>query len=496
MIFKMKRTCTHFFAFFLFVTIGLQAQKASLEKVVKFKLQDIRAIEEKGSVSGYFFFYKIDKENREENKYGLCVYDTDFNQTHFKEIIKPKKVELVDAKFNGTEYCFQMLDLEKMRYEFIVFNSSLEEVGKFLVPLPKEIAEAISEAANSGYGGAFVQTYTLVSLPETGFGVYGMNPATGRFELTAYTVSGDEVWKANSGNTDKKTYEYASLLFYDKDLITFEFLFYKNYKKIKEGERRLMRFDTKTGEKVSETQLTGLKHYSGFVDQIKREEGSLLCGEYYDEETKTGGIALLGIAEDGKIAEEVYISLRDDAANVLQDKAQVKLLADKSVMVHKLFMTDNGTTFMIGEVFDKNYVYDLVVFEIKDNALVNAYFSNKQKTNITSLTNAWNSTAGLGALIKIGLVGGSDYCYTAINENKTGFTTVYCNYEKENKSGDYLIGSLSFSAEKMFEKKEITLTSKPSYFTVLPAKPGHIAVFEYFEKEKSVNMRLEKVKFE
>jgi hypothetical protein len=490
---KLNRIGFAVLIFIQLISIGLNGQRASLDKVIKFKMRDIQAIEENGVVSGYFFFYTIDKENREENKYGLCVYDADFKQTHYHELIKPKKVELVDAKFNGEEYCFQLLDLEKKRYEFIVFNKSLEEVGKFLIPLPKEIAEAISEAAISGYGGAFVQTYTLISLPETGFGVYGMNPSTSRFELTAYNTAGDEVWKTSTGNTDKKTYEIGSLIFYDKDQITFEFLFYKNYKKIKEGERKLMRFDTKTGEKLSETALTGLKHYAGIVDQVKKEDGTVLCGEYYDEETKSEGIALISIADDGNITDEVYVSLKKDAANVLKDKAELMLLEDKSVLIHKVFITSDQTTLVIGEIFDKNYVYDLAIFEFRDNALQNIYLANKQKTNITSLVNTLNSTAGAGALMRIGLTNGSDYCYTSLNTAKTGFTTVYCNYEKEKKTGEYLIGSVSYTSEKTFLKRDTKLSTKPSYFTVLPAKPGYIALFEYFEKEKRVNMSLEKV---
>lgn len=476
----------------LIFTNEMQAQRATRDKVGKFNKRDVHAIEENGQVSGYFFVYRMEKENREENRYNLCIYDTNFKSIHNIELVKPKKIEWVDAKFNGREYCFQMLDLDKKRYEFTVYDASLQEVGKFLLPLPKEIAEAITEAAQSGYEGNFVQTYTLFGLPEQGFGVYGMNPENNKLEITAYSTAGEELWRANSGVLEKKVYEFAHPVFLGKNQIGFEFLFYKNFRKPNEGIRKLIRFDTKTGEKLGETLLSELKHTVWLSDQFQKEEETVLCGEYSDTQEQSGGIALITLAEDGKVTSELYISLKQEAARIVDDKTKIKTLEEKSLLIHKLLITADNNLFVVAEIFDKNYVYDLLVFEIKENLLQKVFFADKPKTNISSWVSGVNSLEGLGALLKTGLMDGSDYCYTSLNQNKTEFTTVHCNFETAKDR--YTIGSINYSEGNSFQKKQTQLTSKPTFFTVLPAKPGHVAVFEYFEKEKRVNLYIEKMK--
>lgn len=476
---------------FIFLSVGLlsinkiYSQGSNLEKVGSFDFKNIKAIEEKGQVKGYFFFYTIDKVNRDESLYGLCVYDNNFKQTHYKEVVKSNKIKLVDGKFNGSHFCFQFFDAKEKQYEFVVYNMELNETGKFFIAIPKDYVETMT---SPGMGANF-QTQTMISLPETGFAAL----STLKFELTAYNEKGTELWKANSGNTDSKLYEVGSIMSVSSDMIVSNFIFYKDRRKMVDGENNLIIFDTKTGKQISKTPITGLNNYISFSDLSNSQDGYILSGEYYNKETKKTGPAIIHVLKDGKVKSQTYFSLKEDASKVVKDQKQLDLLDDKALLIDKILQLNNGKVFLIGELYDKRNIYDMVIFEFQDDKLANIHFLNKQKTNIANYFFAVNGTQAVGMMLKMGMFNTSDYCYTALNADKSGFTTVYCNYEKESESGDFIIGSATVTKDNKLVTDQVKLNSKPSNFTVLPAKPGYVAVFEYFKKEKKVNMKLEKL---
>jgi hypothetical protein len=477
----------------LLFTTKSTAQSASIDKVISFNFKNLKAIQEDGIVKGYYFFYTIDKISKDESLYGLCIYDNNLKQTHYKEITKSNKIKLLDAKFNNDHFCFHFFDLNEKNYEFVIYNSELIEKGKFFLPIPKEIAEGMNDAAAMGYGNMFTQTHTVVSLSENGFGVYGYGFSSRKFEFTGYNNTGTEIWNATTGITDKKMYELLTFVGATNEFIIFDARFYKNMRKPDEGERSLIFFDTKSGKQTQKIAISNLKNTVSFNDLIITPEGYLLLGEYYNKETKQSGIALVNVLKNGIISSESYISLKEDAAKIIKDEKQFKLIEDKSVIIQKTLQLNNNKIFVIGELYDKKNIYDIVIYEIQNNILTNVFFMSKQKTNISSYINTVNGTAAVGMMLKMGLANNSDYCYTSLNSDKSGFTTVYCNYEKENNSGDYIIGTSSYTKNGNIVNDQVKLNTKPTNFTVLPAKPGYIAVFEYFKKEKRINIKFEKL---
>ena len=74
------------------------------------------------------------------------------------------------------------------------------------------------------------------------------------------------------------------------------------------------------------------------------------------------------------------------------------------------------------------------------------------------------------------------------------FNSVYLNYDKGVSEGSkYTIGNITLTKEKTLANPKVNLKTKPTSFIALPAKPGYIAVFEYFRKKKSASMHLEKL---
>ncbi len=468
------------------------SQNSNIEKVVSFDFKNVKAIYENDQVKGYYFMYTMEKAGSGESKYGLCIYDNNFKQTNFKEVTKSKNIKLKDAKFNGDHFCFHFFDEKEKKFEYVIYSSDLTEKGKYVTAIPKEMVELMKESEGSPYAAMIGQTHTLVSLPGIGFAIYGTNSTTQKFEIIGFNNSGTELWKAGSGKTDDKAYEACSFLNSDKDRITFEMNFYKDRKKPFEGERFFGSFDLKTGKMFPKLMIPNFKNIVGVTDLVEGKPGyKVISGEFYDKSSKQTGIAVCVISNDGALASESYISLKDDAPKVVTDAEKLKMMEDRSVLIRKVFQM-NDKTFVIGELYDKKNIYDMLIFEIEKGVLTKINFMDKKKTNIASYINTVNGQAAVGMMLKMGLFTADDYCYTTITADKMGFTTVYCNYEKDSDSGDYIIGAATYKDGKMLND-QVKLTTKPSQFTVLPAKPGYVAVFEYYKKDKKVIMRLEKL---
>jgi hypothetical protein len=192
------------------------------------------------------------------------------------------------------------------------------------------------------------------------------------------------------------------------------------------------------------------------------------------------------------------------------------------VFIHKIVKTADGKIFVIGEQYRKTVsgmgvamnvlamagggsskqsvmkmeLYDMLVFEF-DNAfkIKDVYIFDKEKTNIQlSQGFTFIDPNLIGYMMKI--YGWFDYEYTAVSSDKKQFNTAYINYDKNVKKAEgskYTIGNISYTKDHKLVSDRIILKTKPTIFWVLQAKPGYVAIFEYFKKEKRATLRLEKL---
>jgi len=468
----------------------IKAQNAAIDKVVTFDFKNIKAIEEKGVIKGYYFFYTLDKIDKNENLYGLSIYDNNLKQTHYKEIAKSNKIKLLNAKFNGEGFCFEFFDPDAANYEFVIYNTELIEKGKFFISLTKSDAEAIAEYANSGITLFSPHTHTLVAVPYNGFAVYGIFPGKAAYEFRCYDNMGNDMWELPPTELPAKTYHAMTPVFLDENSVVFESILYTNRRKPYDGERSYVFYDSKTGKEISKAKTAPYKYLVSIEEMIIGENENILIGDYYDKDTKKTGVALITLTKNGGVANESYLCLKDEANNFAKDEKQKEILKDRSIVARKVIKTAQNKTYIISDLYDKNNVYDMAIFELDKNAISNMYFFSKKKTKLAS--NFFTNTNGVGAMLKRGWID-DDYCYTSLSADKSGFTNVYCNYDKENSKDDFMINTVTLTKENKMVEDNIKMSSKPSNFTVLPAKPGYVAVFEYFKKEKRINIKLEKL---
>jgi hypothetical protein len=194
-----------------------------------------------------------------------------------------------------------------------------------------------------------------------------------------------------------------------------------------------------------------------------------------------------------------------------------------SVAIHKIVHTADGKTFAIGEQFKKSVngtavaftaasvllggggsnvslikveLHDMRVFEFNQSFKVTkASVFQKDQTNCDLPSGAgWLGNGMLAYLPR--QWGRFDYEFTTISHDKKTFTSAYVNYDKDKEEGNsYLIGDIAYTKEGKLAFDKIKLTDKPTNFRALPAKPGYMAVFKYFKKEKKIDLSLEKMNF-
>ena len=143
------------------------------------------------------------------------------------------------------------------------------------------------------------------------------------------------------------------------------------------------------------------------------------------------------------------------------------------------------------------HVYNMVVLEFdKDFNMVNNSTIEKKKTEVLLPPGSTSAgTAILGKYIKS--TGGFDFEFATRDRAKDAFYVVYKDYNRKDEDGkksDSMIGSIVFEDGKLKSNRS-PINTEGSSIRFAPAKPGYIAVSEYFKKRKTIEFRLEKISY-
>jgi hypothetical protein len=89
-----------------------------------------------------------------------------------------------------------------------------------------------------------------------------------------------------------------------------------------------------------------------------------------------------------------------------------------------------------------------------------------------------------------------DYQFTSQSADRAVFSSVYKNYDKSDTDDEkFVIGAVGFNQDQELVNPKITLTTNPDNISVIPAKPGYVAIVEYFMKQNSATLTLYKFDF-
>ncbi|MFM9945850.1 MAG: DUF6770 family protein [Bacteroidia bacterium] len=515
---------------FISVTSAV-AQTASITDIKKVYLQSARALIENDQVKGYYTFTFMDKANKKENIYVLNIMDNNLEIVYSVELVKDRNFILLESSFNGTTFCFSFINYKKKVVEYMILDNKGETAGTYttqkLSNSELQYMTTLVTSEDDTYSGG------IIAVPGQGFVRYGMEKGNGwRYIMELIDNKGDKVWEATSGNENKKAYEWTSPMYANENTIVTMVNTREKYLSTKNTKVYCVFTDAKTGEEVfkTEPESDGAKKYSyqpiGVSYDVKLNE-YFMYGEYFKKgdnvaKDKSEGFYFQNLSNDGKVNHETFASWTGDIAKVIKVSSKGKMEDGMSVAIHTMVRTSDGKIFAIGEQYKKAVsaggvalnvlaaaaggstdasimkieLHDIVIFEFDEKLkLDKANIFEKAKTNI-QLPKGYEflSTPMLGFMMKS--YGLFDYNFTICSSDKSTFNCAYTNYDKTGKedkaASNYIIGNIAYTGGKLVSDK-IRLEKKPTAFLVMPAKPGYIAIMEYFKKKKTIDLRLEKL---
>jgi hypothetical protein len=503
--------------------MGVKAQNYDITGVKKFSPLSLQAIIEQNEVKGYYGFYKIDKASKKEDIYSLAILDNNLKQTYSVELKKSDRLQLLESAYNGAGFCFSFVDFREKTVEYMMLDKTGKTVGSYTLEASKseiQMYQASLMSEDDYFAGG------VLSVKNKGFVRIGYEKKDGmRVELELIDNTGKVKWTANSGVADgEKSYESANSMYADEKSVVALITTRGKRMSTKGMESNLVFLSSDTGKELfkinQKNDKNQLQYYGVSFDEAS--SSFFIFGQYFGAEDNilkddSKGMFIQEIGMDGKMKNETYTPWAGEINSIIVKKMKDEMKGNMKTFIHKVVKTADGKVFAIGEQYRKAAsalgiaskvlqggnsgasvvkieIHNMFAFEF-DNALKikDVHIIEKEKTNV-QLPNGYGT---LDANL-LGLVmqqwGNFDYCFTSVSSDKKLFNAAYVNFDRDKDAGSkYTIGNISYNKEQKVVVDRIKLTSKPTFFRVMPCKPGYIALFEYFRKEKKAVLRLEKL---
>jgi hypothetical protein len=507
-------------------SIFLSAQsKLSIDNVYKTYLQNSGAIYQEGQIKGYFLFYQSDKVDRHTNEYTLDILDQNLNKVKEIKFDDNKKVDLLEAAYNGKALLFLYNDRENKMLNAKIYGVDGALKFTYSRPLDKRtelfiqgydnnLTKKTDDFANTKVFSCTDEGFTLV-LPlkdgkdqtfeidyyssEKQYQYAYTSPTEGRFEQAVFLGSTDSLILVE---TERKEHLFGG-----------------------QPHSTIMAVNYITKKKAFEIEDTRDKYkfVPLYCSKFRQDNGNfLLMGSYFDKNANIGkdfslGIAMYNVSPAGEIVSSTYNSWTQDISKYLPLNEKGKIDNIGYLYFHNMIQTPDGNLFAIGEGYKRAAdalgitmnalsmmggsvhgggnteikVTDMVILKFTpDYKIAAATIQNKNYNVIHTDLADFNSQHLLATLIK--MYGGFDYAFTTTDPASGNFDVCYNDYEKSKDYHGMTFHSLRYDGNG-FTGDKIELKTKASNQRVLPGQPGFVMVYEYFKKDKRIDLRLEKL---
>jgi len=499
------------------------AQSRKIEKVMQLNRRSSGYIMEKDKLVGYYAFYKKDNVDKKTASFQLDLLDDNLGLVKSIDIQRPKNASLLEMEYNGKAFMMSFFDGKKA-IDYLSYDVTGKKLGE---TRDEEIPTMERMMISQGQQQDGFEYSSIMPRGETGFirQSYTKNNKLG-YEIQCYDNNLKTLW--NYGSDPKSDLlEAANLLYSSADIVIAHVVKKKGMMTRKEDTYVLI-VDGNTGKRIMEKSmqdLSDLSLLSCSVDEEKKE--IILSGEYYaagDDQSNSKSVGLYFMTLDMTGAQKNFkkLSWAMDLAKVKTPDSEDK--KDKNptnpwIYWHSIERMKNGHYYAIGEQFKKTvsamgvasmmlagrngaaamsiHVYNMVVLEFDDKfSLLNYQSIDKKKTEVLLPPGSSAvSTAVLGKFVKA--KGGFDFEFITRDREKDAFYAVYRdwnNKDDEGKKTGNQIGTITFENGKLSTTK-FPITTSGSSARLSPAKPGYVAVTEYFRKTKTMEFRLEKLNY-
>jgi hypothetical protein len=499
------------------------AQTVDFTGLKSISLKNMRAMRLNNEVHGYYAFFLVDREDRKNNLYQLRIFDVNLQETHSVEMIKPVTSRLIEGEFNGSHFCFFFADLKKATQELMLMDLEGTETGSYLLDEKREFLTASASDDSPA-------TQSLIAVENKGFAVVKYDRNKGyKTSIIHIDNTGKVLWETPYASPEEKSFDGQACLYSNDQFILSTVTTRRKMMSTKGANTFLKIYSLVDGTEMAEIKLNAGKHFlSPFgANYDDKTSEILIYGEYYGRNGKGTidiknklGFFINRYSTSGDLMGEGYASWEDDIKPVIPFDPEDKKAARRSLIVHQVIRTANGKYYAIAEQYAKAVsgggvalnalsgalgggqavsniqinLFDMMIFEFSaDLKVENVQIIEKKKTKIP-LAPGYGTVQKdkLGYLMK--MMGYFDYSFTSVNSSKTNFNCVYVNYDrKTDGKNKNTIGNITLDDQGKVQTVKVLPKSKPTSFIALPAKPGYIAVFEYFRKTKSAALRLVKL---
>jgi hypothetical protein len=497
--------------------LTLFCQKYDITGVKRVSSSAVRAIIENNEVKGYYAFVITDKASKKENVYNLAILDNNLKQLYSVDLTEPSGLRLLESSYNGDGFCFTFLNRSEKKISIIF----LDKTGKTVAQKSMEISNGEAnlyasqlQTDDDAYNGS------LMAVKGKGFVRFGYEKEAGsRITIEMYDNTGTKKWDGNSGVDSKKSYESVTP-YYGDDKVVVALLNTREKLLTTKGMKfSLVFYNTETGKEYFRRDVKAAKFQQFPMGVSPGLNGTyFVYGQYYNLEDDTKddpkGLYIEEVDLTGKTVSESYTPWQGEinAAIVKKSKGLEK---NTKTFIHKVIKTADGKILAIGEQYRKAVsglgvastvlgvgnasvmkieILNMMAFEFDSNLkFKDVQVFEKDKTNV-QLPQGWGVIDAnlLGFMMQ--QYGYFDYSYTAISADRKLFNSAYVNYDKDKEAGsNYTVGNISYTKDQKLVIDKVKLTTKPTSFWVVEARPGYVAIFEYFKKEKRAGIRLEKL---
>ncbi len=231
-----------------------------------------------------------------------------------------------------------------------------------------------------------------------------------------------------------------------------------------------------------------------------------LFGEYYEKQvyfytSHCLGLFRLSFDITGKVLQKDFLPWLEGFSGYYKLDENGKNIVGDSFLIHDIIKTMDGNVFLIGEEYRYNMLserlvtYDMIIFQFDQKLKIEqihrvAKKQDNEKKRM-SLANLYAIREKAEELKKYGYF---DYEFSSSDAKRQLFLFAYKEIsEGKDKKRSYTLVSVANGKISATDKIEVSNTQSKIFIN--RAKPGYILLMEYFEKEKKLDMRLEKINY-
>lgn len=482
----------------------LSAQKLTFEDVTEIRLQDMAPIYQGDVVRGYFAFYYLDKaKEKYMANFKLVLLDENLNKLAEKKLVENQRTDLKFGVFNGNSIMFVISNPGKVTLEFRRYDLQLNQISTEIQKIG-EIEEYFLSYANKQR--VPPQVFTLDSLGYVFYNTTGLGGV--RYKMRYLPDNPQKKgWLRERDDKDRDGHLPAPLAHNGKVLLNY---FTEN----STPSKYLQAINLETGRVVFDKETLIDQNYTAqvFYGYADAEGHFVITGQYYEkganiEKGNSLGLFTGKMDENGKILTYKLLSWENDVSKVAKCNKDGKFEGKGFIFFRDVVHTKDGKLYLAGETFDRVVIGLNQGVEVRDFAIVEIDPDMSLKDiQFFKKPEHFYSTGGLLTVRNpdvlanyVRLSGGFDYQYVQTSEDKDAFTFYYSfleEYGDKWKKYHKWLGTISkHAADAAYETDKISLKTEATSIQVLPAKPGHLLIVEYFSKAKKLDMRIEKFNY-